>query len=125
LNSCSTEDAELVANDFHQKLDEKDYDYICDNLIDTESDASLVENFREFFVLIDSWGLQTNREKTFGFSKKTSNGVTTVKLNYEFDVADYHMYERMVLVERAEGYKVIMCVMNSNEMQVETATADY
>jgi len=125
LSSCSTDKAELVADDFHQKLDEGDYDYICDNIIDSEADESLPDNFREFFAQVDSWGPQSNRNKSIGFSKKYNNGVTTVKLDYEFDVTDYHMYESMVLVERTDGYKVFMCVMNSDKATVDAKTSEY
>jgi hypothetical protein len=125
LSSCGTADAELVADDFHKNMKEGNFDYICDNLIDTNAEANLPEEFMGFLELIASWGPQTNRIKTSGFNQKYSNGVSTVKVEYTFDTPDFHIFEHVVLVSREEGYKIFMCVMNTDEAAVIADTKDY
>ncbi|MEO9532757.1 MAG: hypothetical protein ABJG68_17180 [Crocinitomicaceae bacterium] len=125
FTSCSTADAELVADDFHKNMVEGNFDYICENLIDTEAEADLPEEFMDFLNIVATWGPQTNRVKTTDYNKKYSNGVTTVKLGYTFDTPDYHVYEKVVLVKRDEGYKIFMCVMDTDESVVIEGTKDY
>lgn len=125
LASCGTEKAEMVADDFHKHIDDKDYAYICDNLVDDEADEDLPAQFATFLEQVDSWGDQTNRVKETGFSQKSNNGVTTVKFDYSFDTPDYHLFESIVLVNRADGYKIVTCVMNTDKEAVEESTADY
>lgn len=126
LASCSTAGAEKVADEFHKKLDEGKVDYIVENLVDHEgsSDENL-EEFREFLNGVVSKGEQTNRKKTTGFSKKYNDGVTTVKLSYTFEVDGQLLYERLVLVDRSEGYKLLIVTMHPDEEFVEDFTEGY
>lgn len=126
LGSCSTEDAEKVADEFHQKLDARDFDYIVNNLVDLQGDAT-EDDWHEFLELVDSWGPQSNRTKDVGFNKKINNGITSVKLGYTFELEELGLvYERLVLVDRGDGkYKVFTAIMNSDESIVEAETADY
>jgi hypothetical protein len=123
--SCSTEDASLVADDFHKHLDAGDYDYICNNLVDSEADSTFPDVFRNFLEVVGGWGPQTNRVKEPSFNKQYKNGLSTVKLAYSFDVDGIHMHERIVLVSRADGYKIILCNMNQNEQTVIDASEHY
>jgi len=123
--SCSTEDASLVADDFHKHLDSGDYDYICNNLVDSEADPTFPDTFRNFLEVVGSWGAQTNRVKEPSFNKQYKNGLTTVKLAYSFDVDTIHMHERIVMVSREDGYKIILCNMNQNEQTVIDASEHY
>lgn len=124
-SSCSTEAAEKTADLFHQKLDAKDYDYIINNLVDYEGGAT-IEEWENFLNLLDSWGPQKNRSKQFDFSKKTQNGLTTVKLSYTFEVEKLGLvHERLVLVKREEGYKLLIVSMNSDEAAVEQETQGF
>ena len=129
LNSCSTKDAEIVADEFHEKLDAKDIDYIVNNLIDNGEGSIPKEDWTSYLELIVSWGEQTNREQSSGFSKKINNGITTVKLKYTFDLEerDFFMYERLILIDRGEGdgYKLLNSLMNSDESVVIEETKDY
>ena len=126
LGSCSTEGAEKVADEFHKKLDEGKVDYIVEKLVDHEgsSDENL-EEFREFLNGVVSMGEQTKRTKKTGFSKKYTDGVTTVKLSYTFEVADQLLHERLVLVERSEGYRLLIVTMHPDESFVDDFTEDY
>jgi hypothetical protein len=61
-----------------------------------------------------------------GFSNKINNGLKTVKLSYTFETATYGLiYERIVLIERGGGYKVLAVFMDSDEAVVESQTEDY
>lgn len=126
FGSCSTEKAEEIADEFHQKLDEKDFDYIVNNLVDLQGDAT-EDDWYGFLDLVDSWGPQLNRTKEIGFNKKINNGITSVKLSYTFELEELGLvYERLVLVDRGDGeYKIFTATMNSDESIVEAETADY
>lgn len=61
-----------------------------------------------------------------GFSNKINNGLKTVKLSYTFETATYGLInERIVLIERGGGYKVLAVFMDSDEAVVESQTEDY
>lgn len=125
FTSCSTGAAEKVADEFHLKLDEGNTKYIVDNLADTESGVS-VQEWEDFLNLVVSWGPQTNRAKVMGFSSKINNGVTTMKFSYTFEVEQFGLvHERLVLVDRGEGYKIMIAMMNSDESIVEQGTSQY
>ena len=124
ITSCSTAAAEKIADEFHQKLDAGDTDYIVKNLADTEDLSEDV--WTDFLDLVISWGPQTDRTKTSGFSTKINNGVTTIKLGYTFNVIGYGLiHERLVLRDKGDGYKIITALMNSDEAVVENGTAGY
>lgn len=123
--SCSTKNAEKVADEFHQKLDSEEYDYIVDNLADLEEDVTK-DDWHGFLAIVDGWGPQSNRKKKSGFSKKTSDGATTVKLSYTFEIAEIGLvYERIVLINRGEDYKIRTVIMNSDEEVVIEATKEF
>lgn len=122
--SCSTEQAEKVADEFHQKLDERDYDYIVNNLADLEDVTK--DEWHGFLSIVDGWGPQTNRVKESGFNKKIDNGIERVRLSYTFDIPEIgKVYERIVLVERPEGYKIRTVLMNSDESIVIKGTEEF
>ncbi|NOQ71875.1 MAG: hypothetical protein GQ574_07735 [Crocinitomix sp.] len=125
FTSCSSGASEKVADEFHQKLDEGDTKYIVDNLADSESGVS-EDEWQDFLDLVVGWGPQTERTKKTGFSAKTNNGITTMKLSYSFQVEEYGLiHERLVLVDRGEGYKIMIAMMNSDESVVENGTSEY
>lgn len=126
LGSCSTEAAEKVADEFHKKLDDGKVDYIVENLVDHEgSSEENLDEFRDFLGGVVRQGDHENRKQTTGFSKKYNNGITTVKLSYTFEVDGELVYERLVLVDRGEGYKILMVTMHPDESYVEDFTKDY
>lgn len=126
LGSCSTEAAEKVADEFHKKLDEGKVDYIVENLVDHEgSSEENLDEFRAFLGGVVRQGDHENRKKTTGFSKKYNNGITTVKLSYTFEVDGELVHERLVLVKRDEGYKILMVTMHPDESYVEEFTEGY
>ena len=93
LGSCSTAEAEKVADEFHQKFDNDEIDYIADNMIDTEATPEEIDGFRDFLMGVRLGGKPENREKSTGFSKKMNNGITTVRLNYTFELQGKKVYE--------------------------------
>ena len=125
LGSCSTAEAEKVADEFHKRFDNNEIDYIADNLIDTEASPSEIEGFRDFLNGVRIGGKPENREKTTGFSKKMNNGITTVKLNYTFDLQDQKVYEGLVLVDRGEGYKIMIIAMSPDKAVVDSYTTGF
>lgn len=126
LTSCGTAEAEHAADQFHEKLDAGDYEWIVDNMIYEEDlEVTPRESWLAFFELVESWGKITNRQRVLGFSNKINNGVTTSKLSYTFDTPLGFMYERIVLVDRGKGFKLLMISMNQKESVVEADTAGY
>lgn len=127
FGSCAaTAEAEKVATEFHKRLDNREYDYIMDNLIHEEELNSVGrEGWEDFFATVDSWGKIRNREQTSGFSTKINNGVTTCKLSYTFETDLGLVHERVVLVDRGDGFMVGIVSMNSDESIVEEYTKDY
>lgn len=126
ISSCSTEDAEKAADEFHAKLNEGEIDYIMDNLVSIdESAVEDVEAFRYALEIAHSQGTHENREKSSGFNKSYNNGQTTVKLNYTFTTGGQKIYERLVMVKTDEGYKVLVFAMNPDEAVVEEYTSNY
>jgi len=114
-----------VADEFHQKLDAGETDYIITNLADTDGGVSEQE-WEDFINLVISWGTQTKRTKTIGFSSKINNSVSTVKLSYTFNVEQFGLvHERLVLIDRGQGFKILIAMMNSDESVVEQGTSEF
>lgn len=126
ITSCSTAGAEKVADEFHAKLNAGKIDYIMDNLIHLqESTQEEKDVFRATLETVHAWGEHQNRVKT-GFNKSYKNDLTLVKLNYEFDVQDKKMYERLVCIKEDDGsYKVLAFAMHEDEDMVIEYTKDY
>jgi hypothetical protein len=125
LGSCSTEKAEAVADEFHAKFDSEELDYIAENLLDTEATEDETQGFIDFLNSVRSEGKPENREKEMGFSKKTSGGVTTVRLNYNFDLNGEKIYEGLVLIDRGDGYKVHIVSMHPDKSVADSYVAEY
>ena len=125
IAGCGTGAAEKVADEFHQKLDAGDHDYIIEHLADKDSNTPDSE-WKAFLDLVESWGPQKNRQKTMGFSSKINNGVSTVKLSYTFETETYGLiHERIVLIERGNEHKILAVFMDSDESVVESQTEAY
>ena len=125
MTGCSTEAAEKVADEFHQKLDEGDTDYIIENLADLEGETT-TEDWHAFLELVQSWGPQSDRQKSTGFNKKINNGITSVKLEYTFELEEIGLvYEGIVLVDRGEGYKIFTVIMNSDKSVVDDGLEEF
>lgn len=117
LTGCSNDAAEKIANEFHNRMESEDYPYIVEHLIDTET--STMEEWTEFFSVIKSWGKQHNRINKSNYNFKTNNGVTTVKLAYTFEVDGFDtMHERLILINRGKGYKIMTVLINTDESVV-------
>jgi hypothetical protein len=126
LGGCGTGAAEKAADQFHQKLDARDYDWIVNDFMYAEDlEAYPADDWRAFFVDLESWGKMKNREQTFGFSTKVNGSITTCKLSYSFDCDLGKIYERLILVDRGEGFKLLALVLDKNEAEADRLTADY
>lgn len=127
LGSCSTAEAEKVADEFHAKFDNNEIDYIVDNMIDSHATDEELEGFRNFLNGVRSNGKPSNREKATGFSKKMNNGLTTVKLNYTFDLEGEEVHEGLVLIDRGEGagYKIMIISMSPDKDVVNQFTEGF
>lgn len=119
LGSC-TKEAEAFADKFHNKFDADEIDYIADNMVDTKATDEEIEGFRSFLSDVRKEGKPENREKSTGFSKKTNNGVTTVRLNYTFELEGEKVYEGLVLIDRGEGYKLHIVSMHPDKSVVDS-----
>ncbi len=111
LLSCSTEEAQKVADDYHDNLKSAKYDYILDNLVDSEQiEADGRDTWMGLMLLIESWGKIESIEKETGFNKSYDNGVTIVNLDYRFEFDPIgEVFERLALIDRDEGvgYKIL------------------
>src|SRR5690606_11459276 len=108
LGSCGTAEAEKVADEFHKRFDNNEIDYIADNMIDSEATPQEIEGFRNFLNGVRIGGKPENRDKNTGFSKKMNDGVSTVRLNYTFELAGQKVHEGLVLIDRGDGYKIMI-----------------
>ncbi len=127
LSSCAGVDkAEKKADEYHEKLDAKEYDFIINNMCDENliEDAS-EEGMMDFFLLVESWGDQKNRTKDSGFSIKTNDNYTTVKLNYTFENNIGTMYEGLIFVDRGNGYKLLTILYNENKSVIDSELEEY
>ncbi len=126
LTSCSTGNSEHIADEFHKKLDAGEIDDIVNVLFDdVDTTPQDKVEFKSFLQGIVDMGEQKNRKKKMGFEKKISNGISTVKYKYTFEVDGELIHERIVLVEREEGYKILMVAMHPDESYVEDFTEQY
>ena len=117
LTGCSTEAAEKTVKLFHEKLDNNELDYICDNLLDDEAlESTARSEWISLFESINEGSKVQNRKQQSGFSKKTSNGITTTALKYTFEKNDLLHYERIVLIDRGTGpNKIYYYALNTDE----------
>lgn len=127
LTSCSTEGADKVADEFHDKLNAGEIDYIMDNLISWgESSEDEKNSFRSALESVHAQGQHENRKKTSGWNKSMQNGVTTTKVSYTFETNGETIHERLVLVELDEGgWKVLAFAMHPDEDVVIDYVSDY
>lgn len=122
--SCSNDAAEKVADEFHTRLENEDYTYIIENITDKETSSD--EEWSNFFEVVRSWGKQSNRINTSNYNFNTRNGITTVKLSYTFSTESYDlMHERLILIDRGEGYKLLTVIMDIDESVVIEGTKDF
>ena len=126
VTSCSTGEAKKVVEEFHQRMDANEFDYICDHLIsETALEHSGRAEWMNLLTTVDSWGEQKNREQKFGFSTKINNGVSTVKLKYTFEIDNTIFYESFVVTDDGNGEKISVYAVNTNESTVDNYTSDY
>lgn len=117
MSSCGVGEAEDLGNEFHKKLDEQDYDYIVDNMIDKEALAvtSKVAWFTLFEDIQKSWGTPKKREKDTGFKSNYKDGVTNVQLDYTITYDSRVIYERIFFADRGEGFKITGLFLNPDK----------
>lgn len=126
LTSCSTVDAQSVADEFHEKLNKGEIDYIMDNLVQFgESPQEVKDSFRDALEIVHQMGEHEKREKTTGFNKHFENGITTVKISYTFYIGEQLIHERVVLVDTDGPYKVLAFSMNPDEALAEAYVSEY
>ena len=122
--SCSNDAAKKVADEFHTRLENEDYTYIIENITDKETSSD--EEWSNFFEVVRSWGKQSNRINTSNYNFNTRNGITTVKLSYTFSTESYDlMHERLILIDRGKGYKLLTVIMDIDESVVIEGTKDF
>ena len=126
LTSCSTAEAETVADEFHERLNKGEIDHIMDNLVQFgESPQETKDNFRGALEYVHEMGSHDRREKGIDFDKSIQNGVTTVKLSYTFYIDEQLIHERLVMVDTDGPYKVLAFAMNPDEALAEAYVAEY
>ena len=127
LTGCqSVNDAESIADQFHEKFDAHDHEFIIKNMIDpVEIEAEGEDAWFGLLEGVASWGVIKNREKSSGFNYKSNNGISTVKLKYSFENDMGKMYEAIVLCDRGEGYKILVLSFNTDEAAVDEYTKDF
>jgi hypothetical protein len=124
--SCGTGDALQVADQFHEKLDNRAFDFICDSLLDEAAlEATPREEWMAVFETVSSWGTITNRKKTNSFSIKTNNGISTVKYNYTMNIGELFFYEALVLRKRGGTHKILNFAINTNKDRTDEFTKGY
>ena len=121
LTSCGVGAAEDFTKEFHEKLDNKEYDYIVQNMLDPISVAETGEQqWYDMFAHIETnWGTAISRDEAFDFESNTTNGITTVTLNYNVNFKDVTMFERIFLVDRGDGFKVTGLFLNTTKEGLE------
>jgi hypothetical protein len=121
LGSCGVGAAEDFVAEFHKKLDAKEYDYIVENMLDPETTAeSGTAQWYEMFYYIEStWGIAESRDEAFDFQTNTSNGITSVELNYTVKFKALTIYERIFLVDRGSGFRISGLFMNESKEGLE------
>ena len=67
----------------------------------------------------------TDITSSTGFNYKSNNGISTVKLEYTFNTDLGFVYEALVLVDRGDGYKVMIASMNSDKSAVDEYTKEF
>jgi hypothetical protein len=126
VQSCGADAAKDVVDTFHLKLIEKDFSYICDNLLDEEAlKTTSRAQWIQVFESITSTGEITNIEQQPGFKSNSNDGITRVLLKYSFMLGEEKMYERIITIDRGEGTKIRSFAINSDEAQVESLVADF
>jgi len=126
LTSCSTAEAKGVADEFHERLNKGEIDYIMDNMVQFgESPQEVKNTFREALEIVHGMGSHEKREKGLEFDEKIQNGVTTVKLSYTFYIGEQLIHERVVLVDTDGPFKILAFSMNPDEALAEAYVAEY
>lgn len=117
ISSCGVGAAEDLGEEFHKKLDAKEYDYIVDNLIDQEALAVTSKDawFSLFTDMQANWGTPTKREKSTGFKSNYDDGITNVQLDYTLTYDSRTIYERIFFSDRGEGFKITGLFLNEDK----------
>lgn len=115
LTSCGTGQAERVAEEYHEKLKAGEYGYICDQLIDEEELTSEGrETWMDLFQLVGSWGEIKRIDQESDWHTQYKDDLTIVHLTYFFQFTEVSAYERIILVDRGDGFKVGSLIYNSD-----------
>ncbi len=117
MSSCGVGEAEDIGEEFHKRLDAQDYDYIVNNMIDSEALAVTSKDawFSLFSDMQANWGTPTKREKDTGFKSNYDNGITNVQLDYTLTFDSKIIYERIFFVDRGEGFKISGLFLNEDK----------
>jgi hypothetical protein len=117
MSSCGVGEAEDLGEEFHKKLDSKDYDYIVNNMIDSEALAVTSKDawFALFTDMQANWGTPVKREKDTGFKSNYNNGITNVQLDYTLTYDSKIIYERIFFADRGDGFKITGLFLNEDK----------
>lgn len=121
LSACGVGEAENIADEFHARLDAKDYTYIVKNLVDSETLAETGEDawYNLFDQMELNWGPVSERDQNYGFKSRYNDGITQVQLDYENKYGSKTVYERIFLADRGEGFKISGIFLNENKAEME------
>jgi hypothetical protein len=117
MSSCGVGEAEDLGDEFHKKLDEKDYDYIVNNMIDSEALAVTSKDawYALFTDMQANWGTPIKREKDTGFKSNYNDGITNVQLDYTLTFDSKIIYERIFFADRGDGFKITGLFLNEDK----------
>jgi hypothetical protein len=117
ISSCGVGEAEDIGEEFHKKLDAQDYDYIVNNMIDSEALAATSKEawFSLFADMQENWGTPSKREKDMGFKSNYDNGITNVQLDYTLTYDSKIIYERIFFADRGDGFKITGLFLNEDK----------
>ena len=118
LSSCGVKDAEKVADSFHSKMKNKEYNEIVTSMI---SEAGLNETPKEHWVqhfknMETVYGNIKSIDKLSGFNTNTTNSVTLVTLKYKYNFdSGKSLYEQLMLEDKGDGFKIRGLQTNEDE----------
>ena len=109
LFSCGVGDAEKIADQYHQNMENHSFETIVNQQLSEEAISITPKaEWLDLFSQVMGLGDLKKIDKVSGFNSKMNNGVTTVILRYKYDfegdVED--LYEKIILVRNGGDFKI-------------------
>lgn len=107
LGGCqSAEEAEVVADQFHEQLKQRNYGRMM-KMIDKEAFAiSKKDDWEKIFRSMEELGELKTVKKDIGFNSQMSNGITTVELKYTLTFEKGTLNEQIIFIKKNDGFKL-------------------